>query len=129
MPKPKKNPPARSSAPVLAAVERVILYVRDTEKAARWYGQTLGIPVRFKDHGWVELETKGSTLCLHGGRKHGASPDQPSVGFRVADFDAAFRMLKLREVPGLGEPFSPCAGVRCLSFRDPDGNQLGIEGA
>lgn len=124
----RKKSPAKSSVPALSTLQRIILYVRDTERAARWYTETLGIPVRFKDRGWVELETEGVTLCLHGGRKRAAVEDQPSVGFKVKDFEAAFRSLKLREVPGLGEPFSPCEGVRCLSFRDPDGNQLGIEG-
>jgi catechol 2,3-dioxygenase-like lactoylglutathione lyase family enzyme len=126
---PKKNPSAKSSAPALTAVERVILYVRDTERSAAWYSKTLGIPVRHKEPGWVELETKGVTLCLHGGRKHGPAPDQGSVGFRVENFDATYKALKLREVPGLGEPFSPCPGVRCLRFTDLDGNELGIEGA
>jgi catechol 2,3-dioxygenase-like lactoylglutathione lyase family enzyme len=124
----RKKIPAKSSVPALAAIERIILYVRDTERAARWYTGTLGIPVRFKDRGWVELETEGVTLCLHGGRKRAAVEDQPSVGFKVKDFDATWKSLQLREVPGLGEPFSPSEGVRCLSFRDPDGNELGIEG-
>jgi catechol 2,3-dioxygenase-like lactoylglutathione lyase family enzyme len=125
----RKKAPAKTSVPALTSLTRVIFYVRDTERSARWYHETLGIPVRFQEHGWAELETEGVTLCLHGGRKRAAVEDQPSVGFRVKDFDAAFRALKLREVPGLGEPFSPCAGLRCLSFRDPDGNELGIEGA
>jgi len=125
----RKKAPAKSSVPVLIGLQRIILYVRDTERSARWYTETLGIPVRFKDHGWVELETGGVTLCLHGGRKRPAVEDQPSIGFKVKDFDAAHKALQLREVPGLGEPFSPCEGVRCLSFRDPDGNELGIEGA
>ena len=123
----KKSAP-KSSVPALSVVERIILYVRDTERAARWYSGTLGIPVRFKEKGWVELETGGVTLCLHGGRKRAAVEDQPSIGFKVADFDAAWKSLQLREVPGLGEPFSPSAGLRCVSFQDPDGNELGIEG-
>lgn len=125
----RKKAPARSSAPSLTSVTRVILYVRDTERSARWYHETLGIPVRALEPGWVELATEGVTLCLHGGRKRAAAEDQPSVGFRVKDFDATHRALQLREVPGLSEPFSPCAGLRCLSFRDLDGNELGIEGA
>lgn len=124
----KKNSAPKSSVVRLAAVERVILYVRDIERSARWYADTLGIAARVKEPGWVELETKGVTLCLHGGREGGRIKDQTAVGFKVEDFDAAYRSLKLREVPALGEPFSPCAGLRCLSFEDPDGNRLGIEG-
>ena len=125
----KKKPAARRAGPALTDVTRVILYVRDTERSARWYAEVLGVPVRHKEAGWVELETQGVALCLHDGRDSGASRDASQVSFRVANFDAAWRALQLREVPGLSEPFSPCPGVRCLSFRDPDGNPLGIEGA
>ncbi|MBV8881714.1 MAG: VOC family protein [Planctomycetaceae bacterium] len=124
----RKNSPSKSSAIQLSAVERVILYVRDTERSARWYSELLGIAARHKEPGWVELETKGVSICLHGGREGGRLKDATSVAFKVDDFDATWRSLKLREVPGLGEPFSPCPGLRCLAFEDPDGNQLGIEG-
>lgn len=124
----RKNSGTPSSAIRLSAVERVILYVRDTERSARWYSELLGIEAKHKEPGWVELETKGVTVCLHGGREGGRVKDPSSVGFRVEDFDAAWRSLKLREVPALSEPFSPAPGVRCLSFEDPDGNVLGIEG-
>lgn len=124
----RKNSVPKSSVVRLAAVERIILYVRDTERSARWYSDTLGLIARHKEPGWVELETKGVSLCLHGGREGSRVKDPTSVGFKVEDFDAAYRSLKLREVSGLSEPFSPCPGVRCLSFEDPDGNVLGIEG-
>jgi len=124
----RKNPSPKSTAIRLSAVERIILYVRDTERSARWYSELLGIPARHKESGWVELDTQGVTVCLHGGRAAGRVRDSSSVGFRVDDFDAVHRSLKLREVPGLSEPFSPCPGLRCLSFEDPDGNVLGIEG-
>lgn len=126
---PRKKPAARRAAAALSDVGRVILYVKDTERSARWYSEVLGIPARHREQGWVELETKGVVLCLHGGREAGPARDAAQVGFRVPDFDAAWRALQLREVPGLTEPFSPCPGVRCLSFRDPDGNALGLEGA
>jgi len=124
----RKDQAPRSSAIKLSAVERIVLYVRDTERSARWYSDLLGISARYKEPGWVELETKGVTVCLHGGREGGRIKDPASVGFKVEDFDAAWRSLKLREVPALSEPYSPCPGVRCLSFEDPDGNVLGIEG-
>jgi len=124
----RKNSAPKSSVVRLSAIERVILYVRDTERSARWYSDNLGLAARHKEAGWVELETKGVSLCLHGGREGSRVKDPTSVAFKVEDFDAAYRSLKLREVPALSEPFSPCSGLRCLSFEDPDGNVLGIEG-
>jgi catechol 2,3-dioxygenase-like lactoylglutathione lyase family enzyme len=124
----RRNSAPKSSGVRLSAVERIILYVRDTERSARWYAETLGVIPRHKEPGWVELDIKGVSLCLHGGREGGRVKDPTSVAFKVDDFDAAHRALQLREVPGLGEPFSPCGGLRCLSFEDPDGNILGIEG-
>ena len=112
----------------LDTIERVILYVQDTERSARFYHETLGVPVRNKDKGWVELETKGTTLCLHSGRRTKGGEPQAHVAFQVKDFDGTYRALQIREVDGLSEPHSPCGGVRCASFRDPDGNVLGIEG-
>jgi catechol 2,3-dioxygenase-like lactoylglutathione lyase family enzyme len=125
---PRKPSSAKSLRPALTTIERVIFYVKDTERSARWYQETLGVPIRFKSPGWVELDTRGVTLCLHGGRKSGPAAEQPSVGFRVRSFDAALKSLRLREVPGLSGPFEPVPGVRCASFQDPDGNPLGIEG-
>ena len=124
----RKNPAPKSSVARLSTIERVIFYVRDPERSARWYADTLGLAARIKEPGWVELDTRGVTLCLHGGREAGRVKDATSVGFKVDDFDAVYRALKLREVAGLSEPFSPVPGVRCLSFEDPDGNALGIEG-
>ena len=124
----RKDSAPQSSAIRLSAVERIIFYVRDLERSAKWYEDILGIPARHKETGWAELDTKGVTLCLHDGREGGRVKDPTAVGFRVDDFDATYRSLRLREVPSLSEPFSPTPGVRCLSFQDPDGNLLGIEG-
>ena len=79
----RKNSAPKSSVVRLSAVERVILYVRDTERSARWYSDTLGLTARHKEPGWVELETKGISLCLHGGREVSLVKDPSSFCFNV----------------------------------------------
>lgn len=124
----KSSKPKTASNLALGAIERVILYVKDTERAAHFYSKTLGIPIKVQEKGWVELGTKGTTLCLHGGRTAKSSKTECStVSFCVDDFDAAYRALKIREV-SMGEPESPCEGLRYAEFTDPDGNILSIEG-
>lgn len=123
-----KTASKKSAGLKLERIERVILYVRDTMKAASWYSKTLGLKVRFAEPGWAELETKGTILSLHGGRKS-AKPIEgcASVSFHVDDFDAAHRALKLREVK-VGAVAQPCHDTRYACFTDPDGNELSIEG-
>jgi predicted enzyme related to lactoylglutathione lyase len=118
----------KASGLKLDTVARVILYVKDTERSARFYSQTLGIPVKYADEGWIEFDTKGTPVCLHSGRTKRAGDSEAAVSFQVKDFDAAYRALKVREVEGLTEPHSPCGGLRYASFRDLDGNVLSIEG-
>lgn len=112
----------------LDTIERIILYVRDTRRATKFYTKTLGLPVRVQEDGWVEFETKGTTLCLHSGRDRRPAEGETSLSFQVRDFDAAYRQLQLLEVDGLTDPRSPCEGTRYVSFKDPDGNALSIEG-
>lgn len=87
----RKDSAPQSSAIRLSAVERIIFYVRDLERSARWYADILGIQARHKEPEWAELDTKGVTLCLHGGREGGRVKDPTSIGFKVEDFDAAYR--------------------------------------
>jgi predicted enzyme related to lactoylglutathione lyase len=118
----------QTAVPGIGVVERIILYVRDVGRAARWYSEVLGLSVRYEDKTWAEFETKGVGLCLHAGRKTGRVAELNAVSFRVEDFDASYRALMLLEVADLTEPFSPGPELRCASFSDPDGNIIGIEG-
>lgn len=111
----------------LTGVERVILYVTDWDRAVKFYTETLGIPLKYKEDGWAALATRGIELNLHSGRKSRAQKDEASIGFRVDDFDATYAALKQRGVK-VGEIYSPCEELRCANFTDPDGNRLSIEG-
>lgn len=123
-----RKPAPRRSTLALSAVERIIFYVRDVERSARWYAGVLGLPARNVDRGWAELETRGIALCLHGGRASAPPKEPPQVGFKVENFDEAYRALQLREVDNLSDPLQPNPGVRIAHFTDPDGHRISIEG-
>lgn len=124
----KPKTAAAAAKPGLRAVQRVILYVSDFDRAVKFYTETLGVPLKGGHDGWAELGTEGIEIDLHSGRgKQAAGEDDPLIYFRVDDLDATYAALRSRGVK-LGEIQSPCGGVRCACFRDPDGNALGIEG-
>lgn len=123
-----------ASAPTAAALgitgaARTILYVTDFQRALDFYQGTLGLALAYPaEHGWAELSVGGFALCLHGGRAHADKSDGvASFSFSVSDFDAALAGLKERGV-AMGEPFTPCGGIRVSHFHDPEGNVLSIEG-
>jgi catechol 2,3-dioxygenase-like lactoylglutathione lyase family enzyme len=119
--------PKTQSELKLGKVERVILYVADFDRAVKFYTETLGLSLLHKDEGWAALGTQGTEIDLHHGRRPKPQENDANIGFRVEDFDSAYAALKDRGVK-VGKVFSPCGGLRCAGFTDPDGNKLGIEG-
>jgi predicted enzyme related to lactoylglutathione lyase len=111
------------------AFARTILYVKDWKPALRFYADALGLQLASPaEEGWAEFATGTTALCIHGGRAAGVTSEAVcSVSFSVDDFDAACAALKSKGVT-VGEPHSPCAGLRIAGFRDPSGNDLYIEG-
>lgn len=111
----------------------VILYVKDVEKAAAFYRDTLGIPAGNLSPEWGELQTKGTTLALHRADEpppfhHPAIPD---VVFNCEDVLAAHATLKDRKVKihDLKQVWeSPEVVGVAAEFHDPDGNRLSIHG-
>lgn len=117
----------------LKKVGYVILYVKDMAKAIAFYRDTLGIPVRFEDKNWSELETEGFTLALHQSddipSQHHAS--SPNITFKAEDIRATREALKAQGLE-IGEINKVCEydDVVGLSaeFQDPYGNKLSVYG-
>ena len=117
----------------LTTISYIILFSKDVEKATAFYRDKLGIPVRFFDKNWTELETNGITLALHHSDEevpfhHAALPD---VVFSTEDVRATHAALKaagvkiheLKKVHDAGD----AVGVSA-EFHDPDGNRLSVYG-
>jgi predicted enzyme related to lactoylglutathione lyase len=108
-------------------VDFIAVPTRDRERAATFYGETLGLPKnRNSTETWIEFEAGNVTLAL-------VSPDEAGLEFaplpfgtiaiRVPDVDAAKARLQEAGVEVVGETWDSgvCNGV---GFKDPDGNGL-----
>ena len=103
----------------------VIHYVRDMERARRFYRTAFGVQSLFESAGWSTLDFGVIELALHichDGLDEGPLPhaglnlEVDVIEAAQQDIEAAGgRMLELREA----EPNVP---VRVASFVDPDGN-------
>jgi catechol 2,3-dioxygenase-like lactoylglutathione lyase family enzyme len=106
----------------------------DGARAARFYGETLGLSVRSDDAFALVLEANGVELRL---QKVDALTPQPFtvLGWQVADVDAtldelARRGVRFERYPGLEQDsrgvWRAPSGARVAWFKDPDGNLLSI---
>ena len=72
-----------------------IIFVSDMDRSVSFYGDTIGLPLRFQSPEWTEFATDAVTLALHASdipNPDGAKPsDSPAgrcrPGFSVANLD------------------------------------------
>jgi predicted enzyme related to lactoylglutathione lyase len=107
----------------------VAVPTQDRERAAAFYGETLGLTRNPNStESWVEFETGNTTLALVSPEMIGA-PFAPlpigSIVFRVSDVVAAKAKLEAAGVEFLGDAWDSgvCHGA---VFTDPDGNGLAL---
>ena len=131
---PTKSKAAASRPLALNKLGYAIVFVTDMKKSVRFYSQTLGIPLRFPDDEWTELEMKGCTLALHRADRMPKNLDQAAIielcfaaddvrGARARLIESGVKVSELHSVCEMGKNVGASA-----SFRDPDGNHLGIFG-
>jgi predicted enzyme related to lactoylglutathione lyase len=111
----------------ITGTDFVGLPTRDVPAAAKFYGETLGLPrsVYMPDRGFSEFETGNLTLSVWNpeqmGLEHARSPNP--VALHVDDVAATREVLEARGVEFQGEILD--TGVCHMAFfSDPDGNSL-----
>jgi predicted enzyme related to lactoylglutathione lyase len=116
-----------ASAHRITEVDFVGMPTRDLEAAARFYGDTLGLPrsVYIPDRGYAEFETGNLTIGLYNaeqmGMEHNRSPNP--LALRVDDVAASRAELEGKGVEFRGETLD--TGVCHMAiFADGDGNAL-----
>ena len=116
-----------SSSEFVGGVDFVGFPTRDLVNAARFYGETLGLPrsVYVEERNYAEFETGNLTLSLYNpekmGLEHRVTPNP--VALHVDDVASSRQLLEQRGVTFQGEILD--TGVCHMAFfADPDGNAL-----
>lgn len=112
---------------------RVILYTQDMDSQVRFYRDALGLSIKYpagldsyKDEYWVEFDTGGCSLILHGGGQKRLGDDTPNLVFRVDNMASARQTLIERGVK-LGETRVPVPGTQVADGFDPEGHRFSIQ--
>ena len=116
----------------------VRVFVRDFERAVRFYNDTLGMKLssRSDDMGWAQFTLGGADLALERdrGEDEDDGDDESLVGrfvgvsLAVDDIDQTYERLLARGVEFLRPPQKMPWGGVLAHFRDPDGNVLTLVG-
>lgn len=113
----------------------VRIFVKDWEQACIFYGDTLNLPVKFKDAsaGWAEFDVGGPSLGLE--RITEADPEAPrltgrflAVSFSVDDITVKYQELVAQGVTFIEPPTKQAWGGTLAHFQDPEGNILTLLG-
>lgn len=124
--------PQASRPPVAGQV--TFLYYEDLDAAARFYGETLGLP-KTLDLDWVkmfELSTTSKVGLVNAtGGTHRPSDNKPVMVSLVVEapeqVDAWHAFLRSRGVEPTSDPHdSERSGVRAFGFTDPEGYTLEV---
>ena len=108
-------------------VGAVILLVSNMDRSIKFYGDTLGIPIKTKSKDWTEFFNKDTVLALHPAKKKSQMKTGSGmlVGFEVSDLDSTVNTLKQKKVKFFKKPKDEPFGKHAI-IRDPDGHLVSI---
>jgi catechol 2,3-dioxygenase-like lactoylglutathione lyase family enzyme len=108
----------------------VLIYVRDVNRAVRFYRDRLGFPIIEEEEGYARLRSPrgNSTLGLHHltGRMRPSQHQGITLYFEVKNLDQLCRQLSSEGVRFEQMPEDMPWGWRHAYLRDPDGHKLSL---
>ncbi|MGH2923138.1 MAG: VOC family protein [Solirubrobacterales bacterium] len=118
-----------TSTSIVTGVDFVAVPTRDYDAAAKFYGETLGLPFRKRwgDMPGGEFDAGPLTIALMQSDAFGQefAPHSMPIEFHVDDFEAAKAELKSRGVKFTTDTIDSGVCWQAI-FEDPDGNSLAI---
>lgn len=114
-------------------LDYVIVFVSDMNRSTAFYGEVIGLPLKFESPQWTEFATEGATLALHasdGIAPHDPNPDhlppgRCRPGLSVLNLDEFHERMVEKNVPCLQEP-TLLFGTKVAQYSDPDGLAVSV---
>ncbi|KAL4452368.1 hypothetical protein ABPG75_008030 [Micractinium tetrahymenae] len=105
----------------------VLLLQRDLQKAVRFYGDGLGLPVRVVTERWAELQAGKSTLALKAadGEAYCTTGYSPVLAFDVDDLQATL-MRCLERGASMDGAIQHSPHGKVAALRAPDGVMISL---
>ncbi len=108
--------------------------VTDWQRAKKFYGETLGLPVAAfinDEVGWMEFGDKdGTHLAISQWRGPGPMPSRDGGGIAIFEVDDAYKTVEALRKRGVkcDDVIAVPEMVTYATFYDPDGNRLQVAG-
>jgi catechol 2,3-dioxygenase-like lactoylglutathione lyase family enzyme len=96
----------------------VVLYVRDMERAIRFYRDTVGLELDFESEHWTTFRTGACTLALYVTERREPGSAEPDPTFLAANVEAERARLTGAGV-GVTEIRGPVPGTRVFDADEP----------
>jgi catechol 2,3-dioxygenase-like lactoylglutathione lyase family enzyme len=114
---------------LITGTDFITVATQDYERAAKFYGEVLGLPLskRWGEMPAGEFETGNLTIAVMQSDAFGVEfrPNNHPIELHVDDFEAARTELESRGVTFQGETLDSGVCYQAF-FEDPDGNALAI---
>lgn len=97
--------------------------VADMDRAVAFYGEALGLPLKFRDGDrWAAFDVGGTTVAVAAAEDRAAPGAGATLSFKVADVDAWAREASERGME-VG-PVETGPHERSVTVADPDGHRM-----
>ncbi len=107
------------------SVAYVNVFVNDFDRAIRFYEETLGLPLGFRDDAfkYASFTTPGAAFAVVEAHDPALTGRHTGIGLMVKDLDTAYATLKEKVKFASPPQQQPWGGYMAI-LMDPDGNQF-----
>jgi lactoylglutathione lyase len=111
-----------------AKLSHIIEFVSDMDRAVRFYGEVVGLPLKFQSPGWSEFSTGETTLALHPATEQNPA-GKVELGFSVPDIHQFHTEMTSKGVQFPMPPQKQDFGGLLAQFMDSEGAHISVSGS